>query len=647
MATLVGLLEKLRLALAGLGVALIAPFALCLASRPSDLAPCDYLLWLISISASLGVFLDFRKFYRGAAIASTLILDAASLTLIAVGRLGSLAATMIQMRFLVPPVGGGITSATSWGLASLVIPGAFIGFVAVALHSVAGRPLAAAEAPTWAEVLDALKRWPPAIAGFLEEHYLLTAFAIGFTLRLIPELLWWPWPIGWDTVEYMAHLEDFLTSLDPFKAYYWMGGMRDIPPLLDLLLALPARAAGVWLTFKFYPPIAFGALVTSSAYLARSALGLSRRYALIAAAASSLYILDLRISWDYQRQLLGSVLMLVAIAYLESRGGKGLRNAALSSALLVLMAMAHEAVAFVAFVLALVLLAKALSWRAAEEAASYAVALVAVTTLLLWYWRGFYTPNPYVGAAPPGIVAYSNYPLTAGAVISYLAAGFGLTLPLAYVALAKPGKTYLKAALAALLIAGVSPLIAPYTSVTVWYRFLIGAAPLVMPLAVAGLASLGDARFTAAYLLLVAMLGLPYILQPIYLSKYVSSLTEFPPGFEPNPMTINYLQGLYNLTSSIPELSPGTPVIAQDYVARWVHLAMRNPEPWTLVWYDAEPTVGDACELMAKLNVSSVYIITTSAANSTSWQNTCNGTTVDVSLIKDGLFKIYEVAREP
>ena len=148
MATLVGLLEKLRLALAGLGVALIAPFALCLASRPGDLAPCDYLLWLISISASFGAFLDFRKFYRGAAIASTLILDAASLTLIAVGRLGSLAATMIQMRFLVPPVGGGITSAASWGLASLVIPGAFIGFVAVALHSVAGKPLAAAEVPT-------------------------------------------------------------------------------------------------------------------------------------------------------------------------------------------------------------------------------------------------------------------------------------------------------------------------------------------------------------------------------------------------------------------------------------------------------------------------------------------------------------------
>ncbi len=641
------LLERLRLALVGLGVVLIIPLALCLSSRPSDLVPCDYLLWLISISAGLGVFLDLRKFCRDAAIASTLALDAASLGLIAVGRLGSLAATMIQMRFLVPPVGGGITSAASWGLATLIIPGAIVGFAAVALHSIAGRPLSAAGAPTWAEVLVALKRWPPAIVGLLERHYLLTAFAIGFALRLIPELLWWPWPIGWDTVEYMAHLEDFLTSLDPFKAYYWMGGMRDIPPLLDLLLALPARVAGVWPTFKLYPPVAFGALAASSAYFSRSALGLSRRYALIAAVASSLYILNLRISWDYQRQLLGSVLMLAALAYLEPRGGKGMRNAALSSALLVLMALAHEVAAFVAFVLALVLLAESLSWRAAGEAASYAAALAAVTALLLWYWRGLYTPNPYVGAAPPGIVAYSNYLSTAAAVISYLAAGFGLTLPLAYIALAKPGRTYLKAALAALFIAGVSPLIAPYTSVTVWYRFLIGAAPLVMPLAVAGLASLGNTRFAAAYLILVAMLGLPYILQPVYLSKYVLSLTEFPPGFEPSPTTINYLWGLYDLAASIPELNSGTPVIAQSYVARWVHLAMRNPEPWTLIWYDVEPTVGDACELMARLNVSSVYIITTSAANSTRWQSACNGTKVDVRLIRDGLFKIYEVAREP
>mgnify|MGYP001772781023 CR=1 FL=1 len=466
----------------------------------------DYLVWLISLAASLGDILDFLCFYRRMGYASTLTLDVLSLVLVAIGRLGSLALSMVDTMFTTPLVGGGIVGIKALRIASLVVPGSLIGFVVIALHTLAREPVVFVESRSWAEILHGIRRRLVSVGYFFEDHPIFTAFLSGFSLRFIPEVVWWPWHIGWDTVEYTAHLADFLTSLNPFKPYYWMGGLRNIPPLLDLILALPAAVVGPWLTFKLYPPIAFGVLVAAATYLAKSVLRVSPRNLVAVAFASALYILNLRISWDYQRQLLGSVVMILAIVLLESYRDKGTRYILLASLLLVLASMAHEVTGVVAFVLALLLLMEAIINRTGREIAVYSTTLAVITAFLLWYWRAPYTSNGYLGAAPPGIVAYPMYITTAGEVVSYLVVGYGLIIPPALLALAKPGYKYLKAALATLFLAGLSPLVAPYTATTTWYRFLIGVAPLMVPLAVAGLTTYGRDRVIAIYVLLFAVL---------------------------------------------------------------------------------------------------------------------------------------------
>ncbi len=36
----------------------------------------------------------------------------------------------------------------------------------------------------------------------------MLAFAVGFVVRLIPELLSFPYPIGWDTIYYASRIQD-------------------------------------------------------------------------------------------------------------------------------------------------------------------------------------------------------------------------------------------------------------------------------------------------------------------------------------------------------------------------------------------------------------------------------------------------------
>ncbi|MEL9941104.1 MAG: hypothetical protein QXH86_08810 [Ignisphaera sp.] len=222
-------LARFRLIFAFLALVLSGLLIACLVRGMVNWVLYDYLVWLISLVICLGDVLDFLCFYRRIGYASTLTLDVLSLALVAIGRLGSLAVSMVETMFVTPPVGGGIVGIEALIIASLVVPGSLIGFAAIALHTFAREPVVLAESRTWAEILHSIRKGLTSAGHFFESHPIFTAFLLGFSVRLVPEVLWWPWHVGWDTVEYTAHLADFLTSLNPFKPYYWMGGLRNIP----------------------------------------------------------------------------------------------------------------------------------------------------------------------------------------------------------------------------------------------------------------------------------------------------------------------------------------------------------------------------------------------------------------------------------
>ena len=659
---LFGLLRGLvsfRLFLVGVGFVLCVLLFVMVGFGVVNWVLYDYLVWLVFICSFLGVFLDFLCFYRSFGYASTLSLDLVALGFVFAGRFGSLILSFVRTSFLTPLIGGGIVDLFTLRIGLLVVPGCFLGFATVGLHSVVGEPLVLAPSRSWAEILHELKGFVACVAGFFRKHYLLSSFALGFVVRVIPEVAWWPWHIGWDTVEYVAHLMDFLVSPNPFQPHFWMSSLRNIPPLLDLVLALPAYIMGAWVTFKLYPPLAFGALAAMSAFLARRALKLSPGWSIIAALASSLFILNLRISWDYQRQVLGTVIMMLTLTLMETGSPRNAGKAAVYSVLLILMAMSHEVTGVVSFTLALTLLLESLRRKNRYEVATYSTALALITALLLWYWRKPYTPNIYLGAAPPGIVAYSAYPSVSAEVVSYLLVGYGLVIPPMLTVLGKSELRYLKVAFATLFIAGISPLIMPFTSVTCWWRFLIGASPLTIPLAVAGISSSTKKSLIALYLLLIIAPGFFFIWQGKYLSKIIPALREFPGELTPSPKSISHLRDLHDLSRYVSKLDPGTPIVVEAHVGRWVHLGIRNPEPGRIVRLWRKPGINDACNVAARTNKTVVYLITTltnktlvNDARNYAHYGECGPYSkgefeINIELLRNGIYKVYEVRITP
>ncbi|MEZ0394621.1 MAG: hypothetical protein ABWK00_06235, partial [Desulfurococcaceae archaeon] len=316
----------------------------------------DYAAWASAALALYAAAADLKLHRRASLLGSTALFDVVGATLVLTGRAASALANVLRLiPYFLPPLLGQPYTPLGLTLSLWLLPGSLLILAATALHALRRAPLELAPGATAEELLAAASRgleraW--SAAASLPWTAPLAAAAFALALRLTPELLWWPWPIGWDTIEYIAHLLDFAQRPNPFEPHYWMGGMRNIPPLLDILL-LPAALLGhAWTAFKLYPPIAYAALVAAAVLYAQKALGLGWRGSLLAGLATALYILNLRISWDYQRQLLGSVLMLLSLAHLDSRRHRGAGDAAAAASLLVLTALSHEVTALAAIFLA-------------------------------------------------------------------------------------------------------------------------------------------------------------------------------------------------------------------------------------------------------------------------------------------------------
>jgi len=577
----------------------------------------DYLFWAITLLTCLSVYLDVKVFWKQYSYASTYLISLVAGLAILVSRVILLLANVFynapfSLRPLIGPIYAVELAIMSFGIITVSAP---LALIVILFHSIVGRPI------IWFEA-EPLDVWFNRFMRRLESQwtifwsrdvsYLATAFLFGFAFRLIPEVLWWPWHIGWDTVEYTAHLMDFSERLNPFTSYYWMGGMRNIPPLLNILLLPLTYTVGAWNAFKIYPPLAFGLLTLSSALFARKVLKLGRIESFLVSLVTALYILNLRISWDYQRQLLGSIFMILALIALETWNARSFRMAVISGALLLCCALSHEVTAFFALSVSAALIYSALRERDPGKLSTGVIGLMVSATLEAWYWQRPYTHNIYLGAAPIGVVS-TSYDNTAPEVVGYLTAGYGLTLPLALIALSRMSRElrYTRVGLIALLIAGLSPLIAPHTSAATWYRFLIGLAPIASTLAGAGLLLVTrDKRCTLTYLLLISLTGFGFAYSVDLAGRFTASLREFPSALIPSPATQQLLNDLRDLARWFEENNINSTVICEPWTCRWVHLGMRNPTPNSLLWMWQTPISSPSIkQVLESRGLDEAYVI--------------------------------------
>jgi hypothetical protein len=195
-------------------------------------------------------------------------------------------------------------------------------------------------------------------------------FLAGFLVRLVPELLAFSAPIGFDTVYYAAVMKSgvvwanwssVFTStwlLDAFTVPLY--GVSQVDPFVLLKVVAPAL---------------YGLNVAGVYWFGRRLLGWDVKMCLAAAGLFALQLASLRISWDLLRNTLGMGLLLFALPFVGKLDSK--RSFAAFAFLSLLTVFAHEyaGVALVVIVLGLVV------WRYARKRFGRAEVLTALAAL--------------------------------------------------------------------------------------------------------------------------------------------------------------------------------------------------------------------------------------------------------------------------
>ena len=620
------------------------------AVEPSSSAILDYQLWIIFTCMSAALIIDFAERYHMSGPASTLTFNVIAFILICFGRLSIAILTFFRSSFLGPVVGMVIFYPQDTWIYGLFIAGVFLGAETIVAHSLLGKPVSLAPSPPYSQYLERARTFLLRLYSFTLSRPSLTGFAFGFIARLLPEIYWWPWHIGWDTVEYLAHLRDFISNPSLFQPYYWMGALRNIPPLMDILLAPFAMVVDGWVLMKLYPPVCYGLLISAITYMSSRILKIRGKYLLASIIASTFFILNLRISWDYHRQLLGSVLIVLAVSSMEvnsysTRIGRQLPPVSL----LILSSMSHEVTAYLSAMLSI----SAVSYSLAREksyskAFSYSVPTIISIALLIFYARGVTWGSRFFGALPAGLVSYGIE--STAESIAYLVAGFGPLIPLALIAVSQTGIWH-RLAILFLLIAGASPLITPMTAVATWYRFMIGMAPLIIPLTIKGAEKLGTRSLILYLVFLVTPGFFFYTPEAGHASVLVSAIREFPSALTPSPAVRIALEDLNNLTAVVKDLDPDITIVSEAPWARWIHLGLRNPTPERLVWMWREIKLRDLVDYMNATKQTSIYVVTwrgrqtlVKDVENLSDQDSKLVDALKIELVRDGIYKIYKAS---
>ena len=302
----------------------------------------------------------------------------------------------------------------------------------------------------------------------------MLAFIIPMAIRFVPELIAWPYPIGFDTLIYADVI---------VRGTYLKMGIAKLLKSTSLFY-LASSAANVAfgdpiLTLKLLAPILFGLLCGSIYVYCRKALGWSQLKALAASLLTGTYFVSLRISWEMNRQMLGFTFLMAGLTALRIRNVR--LGLALTALFGFLAAWSHE----LAAVLFLVVIAvHFLAGRGPRSRLDLAVA--AAPALLLFLYQRY---NPAAGTLQiPSETFVSASWIDAFSFISgFIAYMFLPLLPLAVLGATSHRSLDVWSWIATCLLFAYWPLFLPQKSVVLWFRWAILLVYPIILLSVEGL----------------------------------------------------------------------------------------------------------------------------------------------------------------
>lgn len=323
----------------------------------------------------------------------------------------------------------------------------------------------------------------------------LMAFVFGFVVRAIPEILSYPYPIGFDTIYYAWRIEEGVVWA------HWSGVFGSwllygvLVPVYNVLRVEP------FLLLKLTMPLLFGLNVGGVYYLATRGFGWSARKGLFAAGLFSFQMGILGISWHFYRNMLGLGVLLFALPWIL-KGKLDLRSLVLFSVLSVLAVWSHEYASVLLLVsVVAVVVARWLAGKKVEAVKVFVAALPAMSVFLasvflmvhpvyrvvepnvLWayqvqgYYSGplFFVVN-YLGISDT-FQYYPTYLNLAASVTSLFVLLYVALLPLAFVGFFRNQVLDVWAVL--LCVGAFGCLVVPFFALNYWNRWML---MLVFPL---------------------------------------------------------------------------------------------------------------------------------------------------------------------
>lgn len=249
----------------------------------------------------------------------------------------------------------------------------------------------------------------------------LAAFFVPLGVRLIPEILAYPYPIGFDTIAYYVPIIMSRIALVGSPVNYFGGTILLYLPLTYVYLLV----SDALLVMKLAPTVLLGLLGWSTFLLGRKLLSWNRSWALFLALVGSLYFVALRLSWDLHRNVLGLALVLLTLGFLAEEKPANRFIAVLILASLAVMT--HESSAVLVAIVAIVHLFTNGRYRALKEWAPF-IPAGALLIFQVLSSRGLGAQIQETALAPNFFASFSYN-------LSFFVFAFGFILPVAAIGL--------------------------------------------------------------------------------------------------------------------------------------------------------------------------------------------------------------------
>ena len=216
----------------------------------------------------------------------------------------------------------------------------------------------------------------------------LLVFTIPLLLRAIPEVLMWPYVVGFDT---MGHYVP--------TALLWLSGGVDLwrylatAPLFYTIVVSMVLSGGPLMTvLKVLPPLFHGFLGLSIYAYAKSGLSWSSRKSALTALLATGYFVALRVSWDLLRNELALILFFAVLTLFDvgRPDTRSWKRYVLLSLAMTGVALAHQLVSVIMFgVVAFTIMRKMFQKERAKAVRLIAISLPAV---LLFFAIVYFSP---------------------------------------------------------------------------------------------------------------------------------------------------------------------------------------------------------------------------------------------------------------